>query len=221
MFLTPAWHGTKTTWLLTVLAVAAFEAAYEYETAAGLIVVYLACLFSLAWVKTPRRAFYLGLAIGTATAGLQLTFFYGIFGPMAMGLWAILGLWIALFLLLARIVVERWPHRGAMWLPVLWFGLEYFRCELYYLRFAWLTPGFALSGPRSVGMAAAGVYGFSFCVLSLLSILALTRRRTAESAAAACFAPLLFLIAMPAATAPGPGPYVAGVQLEGPTVDTV
>lgn len=49
--------------VLAAAGAAAFHVACEFEAAAGVIVVYLACLFRLAWVKSPRWAFYLGLGI--------------------------------------------------------------------------------------------------------------------------------------------------------------
>ena len=48
------------------VAVGAFHLAYEWEIAGGLVAVYLVALYSLAWVRTARWAFYLGLAIGFA-----------------------------------------------------------------------------------------------------------------------------------------------------------
>src|SRR5579872_5115377 len=139
------WLSTTAALSLAATAVAAFYLAYEYEAAGAAAAIYLACLSQLAWVKSSRLAFYLGLAIGFSVASIHLRFMRDLFGPAAIGLWAIFGIWIALFLLLARIVVGRWPRYGALWLPVIWLSLEYFRSELYYLRFAWLTPGFALS----------------------------------------------------------------------------
>ena len=133
------WLSATATLSLAITAVTAFYLAYEYEAAGGATVIYLACLSRLAWVKSSRSAFYLGLAIGFTIAGIHLQFMRDIFGLAAIGLWAIFGIWIALFLLLARIVVGRWPRYGVLWLPVIWLGLEYFRSELYYLRFAWLT----------------------------------------------------------------------------------
>jgi apolipoprotein N-acyltransferase len=220
--MTSTWLSGKVTCALSLLAVAAFEAAYEFEAAGLLIVIYLACLFALAWVRTPRLAFYLGFGIGSLLAALQLTFFFGIFGPAAAGLWAILGLWIGFYLLLARIVVARWPQWGILWLPVLWFGLEYFRCELYYLRFAWLTPGLALSPSNTIGWLGIGVYGFSLATFSLLAAVRLVWQRQLPSAAAmACCAPM-FLVFGPLGTATsGSAPRVVGIQLEGPTEDQV
>jgi apolipoprotein N-acyltransferase len=212
------WLSNTAALSLAAMAVIVFHVAYEFEAAAALIIVYLACLYRLAWVKSPRRAFYLGVAIGTATAAGQLWFFQGVFGWAAIGLWAILGLWIGSFLLLSRIVVARWPSYGALWLPVIWFALEYTRSELYYLRFAWLTPGFALSHPALVPLASVGMYGFSFCVLAALAIVDTARRRQAVTVAAV-FAPALLLL--PVGAAPEAGPLVVGVQLEGPREDEV
>jgi apolipoprotein N-acyltransferase len=212
------WISAKTSLLLTAAAVAAFFAAYEFAAAGAVIVVYLVCLYRLAWVKSARRAFYLGLTIGTVTAAGQLWFFQGIFGWAAIGLWAILGLWIAAFLLLSRIVIGRWPHYGSLLLPVIWLALEYTRSELYYLRFAWLTPGFALSHSGLVPFSAVGVYGFSFCVLTVLATVETVRRRP-TAAVAAVFVPALLFI--PVSATPDEGPLVAGIQLEGPREDAV
>src|SRR5579863_4086976 len=206
------WLSVTATLLLAVTAVAAICLAYEYEAAGGATVIYLACLSRLAWVKSSRLAFYVGLAIGFTIGSIHLQFMRGLFGPAAIGLWAIFGIWIAFFLLLARIVAGRWPRYGALWLPVLWVGLEYFRSELYYLRFAWLTPGFALSHQSWVNFAGFGVYGFSFAVLSLLAAL-----QTFKLDRPSITAAFLFLALIPGSmnTTPPDGPHLVGIQLEG------
>jgi len=206
------WLSTTATLALAMIAVAAICLAYEYEAVGGVSVIYLACLSRLAWVKSTRLAFYLGLAIGFTLASIHLQFMRGLFGPAAVGLWAIFGIWIALFLLLARIVVGRWRRYGALWLPIIWLGLEYFRSELYYLRFAWLTPGFALSHPDWVKFAALGTYGFSFAVLSLVVILE-TFERVRFSIIAVCL--ILALVPVSRGSRPADGPFVVGIQLEG------
>ena len=206
------WLSTTAALLLAVVAVASICLAYEYEAAGGASVIYLACLWWLAYVKSSRVAFYLGLAIGFAIASIHLQFMHGLFGPAAIGLWAIFGIWIGFFLLLARIVVGRWPRYGALWLPVIWLGLEYYRSELYYLRFAWVTPGFALSHPDWVKCTALGTYGFSFAVLSLIVILQ-TFERVRFSVVAICL--LLALLPVSQGTRPADGPFIVGIQLEG------
>ncbi len=211
--MTRPWLSPVISLPLAVAGVAAFHVAYEYEAAAVVVVIYLASLFQLAWVPSPRWAFYLGLVMGFTIAALQLRFFLDVFGWVAVGLWAILGLWTAFFLLLSRIVVSRWPRYGALWLPVIWFALEYTRSELYSLRFAWLTPGFALSHFTLVPFVSAGVYGFSFLVLTVLAV-ARTTLPCRAAIAAAFLVPALILA--PLGMAPETAPLVVGIQLEGP-----
>src|SRR5216117_4415181 len=52
--------------LLAAGAVAAFHLAYAYPPLCFLIAGYLYCLFQLAALPTPRKAFYFGLSIGQA-----------------------------------------------------------------------------------------------------------------------------------------------------------
>ena len=108
------WLSPASSLILAAVGVAAFHVACEFEAAAALVVVYLGCLFGLARVKSSRWAFYLGLGIGFAIAAGQIRFFLDIFGWGAVGLWAILGIWIAFFLLLSHIVVSRWPRFGVL-----------------------------------------------------------------------------------------------------------
>jgi len=208
----PKWLSTKAILLLAITAVASICVAYEYEAAGGGVVIYLACLSRLAWVRSSRVAFYLGLTIGFAIGSIHLQFMRGLFGPAAIGLWAIFGIWIGFFLLLARIAVGRWPRYGVLWLPILWLGFEYFRSELYYLRFAWLTPGFALSHANWINFATLGIYGFSFAVLSLLAVLYVFKRDRPVVTAA-----VFFLALTPASlgTSAPAGPFIVGIQLEG------
>jgi apolipoprotein N-acyltransferase len=201
-------------------AAASFYAAYQWESAAGLVVLYLACMFRLAWVRSTRWAFYLGLTIGFLIAASQLGFFAGIFGPAAVGLWLVFGLWHAFFLLMARSAVGRWPKFGVLWIPLIWFALEYFRSELYYLRFAWLTPGFALAHPVWAPLAGAGVYGFSLLVMLGLTAISVGRyRRTGRWIAGICAfllaAGIVAALPWSDAESASQSPLVVGIQLEG------
>jgi len=210
---------------LVVAAVGCFHLACLVEPAGIVVVGYLASIYALAWVKTARWAFYLGLGIGTLIAAPQLWFFESIFGPAAVGLWAILGVWIGLFLLFSHQAVRRWPVAGRWMIPVFWLALEYFRSELYPLRFAWLTPGTCLSDPHWSFLASMGVYGFSFLVL--ITIVALHSAHIANQRALFAFAllpPILFFLPGRFADSPtsnGKGPVVTGIQLEGPTIPQV
>lgn len=210
---------------LAAAAVGCFHVACLVEPAGVVVVLYLASIYALAWVKTARWAFYLGLGIGMMIAAPQLWFFQVIFGPAAVGLWAILGVWVGLFLLLSHLAVRRWPVAGRWMIPVFWLSLEYFRSELYPLRFAWLTPGTCLSNPQWSFLASMGVYGFSFLVLLTLVVLdsaQIANRRTllvfALLPASLFFLPGRFADSR---ASNGNGPYVTGIQLEGPTVPEV
>jgi apolipoprotein N-acyltransferase len=218
-----AWLRTSATMALAVTAVGAFELAYETTWGAPAVVLYLGSLFALAWVKTTRRAFYLGMLIGTSLAALQLTFMSEIFGPAAIGLWMILGVWTGIYLLLARTVVERWPTWGLVWIPILWMAVEYFRSELYYLRFAWVTPGWALGHPPWKSGLACGVYGASALIMSALVLLCrITYRRVRI---AGVIVGVLFVSQVWSRRSHTPrdsqGPLVVGIQLENVTPEVV
>jgi apolipoprotein N-acyltransferase len=157
----------KRTFGLVVLGIAGFHLAYQFKACSFLILLYLFCLAGLARQRTNRRAFYLGLAIGMLAYGPQLSCFYAIFGPAAIVLWLVLAFWIGLFGLLSRLCLV---HCGpAIWLivsPFLWTGLEYFRSELYFLRFTWLNAGFAFSEHvNTVPFSTLGVYGIGFVLM--------------------------------------------------------
>src|SRR5439155_14621448 len=110
----------------------------------------------------------LGLGTGMFTVAPQLTCFWTIFGPTAIVLWLILAFWIGLFVALTRLCLVRFgPIRGALFIPFLWTGLEYFRSELYYLRFSWLNVGYALSDTLLRPMLHwTGMYGTGFLAMA-------------------------------------------------------
>src|SRR6185369_14053242 len=112
---------------LALAAITCFHLACLVERAGIVVVLYLLSLYLLGWVKSARWAFYLGLVIGTLVAAPQLWFFQSIFGPAAVGLWAILGVWTGLFLLFSHLAVTRWPIGGRWMIPVFWLAIEYFR----------------------------------------------------------------------------------------------
>lgn len=173
------------------VSIGAFCAAYSTPYTGPLILLYLFGLLRLARLPTWRQAFYSGLTTGFGIAALQLSFFWTIFSAGAIALWLVFAFWIGAFTALARLSLNageplvtgnlfqthRW-RLGAMplnpgWIlvPVIWCGLEYFRCELYYLRFAWLTAGFALP-PASTLLPGLGIYGLGFLLISLACLAA-------------------------------------------------
>lgn len=85
-------------------------------------------------------------------------------------LWLVLAFWIGLFAAIICGAIHRWGRLKAMWLiPIIWTGVEYFRSELYYLKFSWLNVGYVLQWPF-------GMYGVGFFVFALIIGLFYVRR---------------------------------------------
>ncbi|MBL9139048.1 MAG: hypothetical protein JNK85_24485 [Verrucomicrobiales bacterium] len=103
-------------------------------------------LLSATRLRTVRQSFYLGLGLGLAIVAPQLRFFWSIFGAAAIVLWLVVAIWYAAFAATGQALHRR---LAGVWtvplIPALWMGFEFFRSELYYLRFAWITPGHALA----------------------------------------------------------------------------
>ncbi|MHC5055100.1 MAG: nitrilase-related carbon-nitrogen hydrolase [Planctomycetota bacterium] len=201
-------------------AAASFHLAFCFHRAGFLIAVFAYCAFNLARVSTVRAAVYGGLALGLLLYAPHLLFFWGIFGPPAMVLWLVLPVWFVAFLLLARVWVTK-GHRvlAAAAVPLIWLGVEYFRGELYYLRFTWLSPGYALSHrPPWLLTGLLGMYGTGFLLMLVAGAMGLVPRRARVAAGSAALALLAVMTNLPAGDGveggQGPGPLFVGVQTE-------
>jgi len=162
-------------------AVVAFHLAYAFPPLSILILGYAIALAKLTAVRTWRQAATLGFLIGLVTAGPQLTCFWTLFGPGALALWSILGFWIAVFVVVGRLALRHFGTRGGLFvLPVIWTGLEYFRSELYHLKFSWLNAGYVLSGTElQPVLRFTGVYGAGFAAMVFATIVLVLKRKKA------------------------------------------
>jgi apolipoprotein N-acyltransferase len=159
------WPGTLV-WL--VVAVTAFHVAYLSAKTAFFVVVYLFALLQLTQGETWRKRFYPGLGVGLAIAAVRLAFFWRIFSQGAIALWFVYAFWIGLFVALVPVcrALPGWTRWLAI--PFLWTGLEYFRSELYYLRFSWLTPGYSFAeGGWEALFRSLGTYGLGFVLMGV------------------------------------------------------
>ena len=185
---------------------------------------FLYCLFTLAKLGTTRQAFYLGLAIGMLIYPVQLFCFYTIFQAAAIVFWLILAFWLALFLLLARWCSTSFkPVFAATLIPFIWTALEYFRSELYYLRFSWVNVGYAFSGWQVLPFQFLGVYGVGFLMATFAAIL-LTVRRKIYAVGIVFLSFCLFALLLPSISGsgkPNSRVHVAGVQMEIPSENQV
>jgi apolipoprotein N-acyltransferase len=206
-------------------AAACFHIAYspiKFEAARLAIIGYLIFLTQLARLKTTRIAFYAGLVTGFLCIAPQLTCFWNIFGPAAIVLWLILAVWIGAFTGTVHAALERF---GRAWtaalVPFIWMGFEYFRSELYYLKFSWLNIGYAFSGFDVFPIHFLGMYGIGFLV-ALLAALPLVLRW--HYVVLITFGTLLIgPLFTSAENSSGKPPYVriAGVQMEFPNEQNI
>ena len=205
--------------LLIIGAGACFHLAYSSETFGVmrlLIVGWVVCLAQLSRLKTTRQSFYAGLLAGFICVAPQLTCFWKIFGAAAVVLWIILAFWIGAFTGITHALLERFGlFVAAALLPFIWTGLEYFRSELYYLRFSWLSVGYAFSG-EPILPHLFGIYGMGF-LAALCGSFFLLRGRF-SFIGAGLFAAIVFT------ALPADKPYrtaaqmrLAGVQMEFPS----
>ena len=162
-------YGWKKSFLWMALAVACFHAAYtsiKFPALGLFIFGYTYFLVRLTDQPTVKRAFYFGLAVGFLCAAPQTGFFWGIFKQAAIILWLVFAFWIGLFTAIVCGCIRHWEKVKAIWLiPIVWTGLEYFRSELYYLKFSWLNIGYAL--PPSFQIS--GMYGIGFLIFGILA----------------------------------------------------
>ncbi len=208
-------------WMLT--AVTAFVLANLIDTAAPLVVVYVFALMQLAQTETWRQAFYPGLLVGLVIAALNLTFFYTIFAGGAVALWLVFAVWIGLFTAAARCCLRAYGSGGWLMLPVLWMGIEFFRSELYPLKFSWLSPGYSFAnGSVFNWIGWLGVYGIGLVTAAVAAGAAyywLRRKLISAGVLAVGMAVLGYPLIVPPRPIPAEGTvvHIAGVQLEFPT----
>lgn len=205
-------------------AIAAFHAAHSLPLLSPLAAVFLYGLLELTRVTTARRAFYAGFAVGLGCYAPHLGFFWTIFGGMAAILWAVVAFWAGVFTGLIWQVRTRYSAGHAACIaPFIWLGLEFFRSELYYLRFSWLTLGLAFPWDTGHwGSTRLGVYGVGFLVATIAAIAWGIRGRRGFVAGTAGIALLFAVNLTPRTSSPTPPRpeartlEVAGMQMEFP-----
>jgi len=222
------WLSIRHVIALCLCAVLCFHLAYTIESCAFLATVSLFCFFTLTRIGSTRLTFYLGLVVGLAIYAPQLSFFWGIFGAAAILLWLVPSVWLALFMLIGRLCrcVCR-PVTAAVLLPLFWTGLEYFRSELYYLRFSWLNAGYAFSQTWLLPFAAKlGMYGIGLAIMLVGAGVSLLPRRAGIAIGLVLLAGLGIVSNLPVRVSPSGDPppgllCIAAVQLEFPSQSEV
>ncbi len=227
----PAGLSWRETAAAAVGSAGAYHLAFVFPPLAPLVVVHLVLLLALHDQPTARRAFWTGTAVGLLVCAPPMGFLVRVFGLAAPVLWLLIALWHGMFLLLVRGVARSGGTGRALALAaVLWTGLEYFRSEVWPLRFAWFTTGEAVSEWTGL-MRRAGVYGAGLVLMATAATLlgiavpAWRRRHPARALlAAAVPIALVALLSLPVSPRPDiPTRHlrVAGLQLEFPGIPEV
>lgn len=142
---------------LALVAMAAFHGAFLVPALGWLAWVYLGCLFGLRRVGSARQAFYVGVVIGLGVFVPQMGFLWTIFQAAAIPLWLVLALFHGGFLwVVQRVQVRLGTGWAVVVAPVAWCGIEYFRSEVWWLRFSWFAVGSIVS-PGPIGYYMAGL----------------------------------------------------------------
>lgn len=233
-----------TTWASLGLALGAslcfqisFFVSADFWPAGICLFGYLGGLWHLRRQTTARRAFWWGTAVGAAVFVPQTQFLASIFSlpigsgkisPLAPVLWLLISLWHGVFLLMLR-SAERQLGTPWTWVlaPVFWMGQEYFRSEVWWLRFSWLAAGGAIHGPDG-WWRTLGVYGVAGMAWMLLGATVLFRTAPARGRPVAG-AVLLAALGLLAISGQPPTFHqettrpilVAGIQLEFPSTAAV
>lgn len=209
--------GWKKSFLWLAFAVACFHAAYtsiHYPAAGLLIFGYAFGLVKLTDQPNVRRAFYFGLATGFLCYAPQLFFFFRIFNVAAIVLWLVLAFWVGLFAAMVCGSARRWGKVKTAWLiPIIWTGIEYFRSELYFLKFSWMNIGYAFPFPL------LGMYGVGFILLAIAAAYFVNRWLTVTVwLFTIIFIAAMFLPALASSKSKLPKPVTfVGVQMEFPS----
>ena len=204
-----------------------FNLAYNWVALPAMgwfIFGYALALVQLTRQATVRRAFYWGLATGFCSYAPQLAFFWRIFGAASPMLWIVLAFWVGLFTAIICGATRRWGRGFSLWLiPVVWTGVEYFRSELYYLKFTWLNLGYAVPHD-GFSFLKFGMYGVGFLIIAFTTLLCRPwppKRHSLIVAGSAlvCLGALVCVqnfMAAARAYRPDPPLAITGIQLEEP-----
>ena len=142
------------------------------------IVAWLPLLLALRDLR-PSHAFYLGLFHGVVFFGVTMSWLRNVFvdtSHMIVPLLLVMALFTALFARGYAVVQRRYSPGWtvAIFAACWWGSTEFYRSEILYLKFPWMTPGVGL-GPTCIS-PVLGVSGASFLII-LVTALSCQKKR--------------------------------------------
>ena len=200
---------------LIVVSALTFPLAFApQEHAWVLVVAWPAFLVALNGLR-PAAARGAGFVWGLIAFGLGVSWFWNIFGAQSLSLFAILAIFPALFGG-SMSLASRKGLQGMMlaaFSAVAWTSLEFVRCELFWLKFPWLSIGSAV-GPNCLH-PVIGTYGIGF-ILALALAMTVHGREKQRLAGVACSVAVLLLPWLPtvSSSADDAPVSICGIQAE-------
>jgi len=163
--------------LVAALAGVLLAAGFPPYGQAWLVPVGVALMLAtLDRARTARQAFWVGSTCGIVFYGATLFWLWNVFGPGAVSLIVICTAFVSVFGVTYRFVRLRLAT-VPVWLagPVLWTGIEYYRSELFVLKFGWMGIGYATLDSRMAAwlMSCFGSYCMSFLIVLYAAVLVL------------------------------------------------
>lgn len=166
-----------------------------------------------------------GFVLGFVWSCIMLSWFWHVFKAapaVSIILWSLIGLLTAAALGIIAQIRIRWGERAALVAAApVWLGVDFFRSEVWPLKFAWISLGYSQHSFEGLLQVASfvGVYGITLLVVGFAAACAYALRHGGRAWLwAAGYATAMLLSALtPRHQGPEPTVRVAGAQLEFPS----
>lgn len=213
--------GWKVAILHSLIAAGGFHLAWLVPQLSCCSLLYAFYLVRLSNLPSHRSCFRFGLFTGLISFSPHLAWFWNIFGWVAICFWVILASFTGLFVLLVHHSSRHLVRQLlALTIPIMWTALEYFRSELYFLKFSWLSVGYIFSdGAGLIPVGTLGVYGVGFLVFLIAGVMSQLRSLQSVTVLVLVMIAFAALSNFPVSNAAPKGTAsvkVAGIQLEFP-----
>jgi len=137
-------------------------------------IAFIPLLYAIFWSDSSIEAGRAGFLSGLIFYAFHLSWFYRNFHLWSIGLFIVLSFFIGAFAYLIKYLSPQIRIKKTLFaIPIIWVAIEFFRSELWFLGFSWLSIGYSQSDFRSILQFASilGIYGISFVILLVNSLI--------------------------------------------------
>ena len=137
-------------------------------------IAFIPLLYAIFWSDSYIQAGRAGLISGMVFYTFHLSWFYANFHLWSIGLFVVLSFFIGTFAYLIKYLSPQMRVNKTLFaIPIIWVAIEFFRSELWFLSFSWLSIGYSQSDSKSILQFASilGIYGISFVILFVNSLI--------------------------------------------------